>query len=109
MTTALAISGLPCDKFLFLGFPPRKPGKQLHFFEPYASLELTLIFYDSPRRLLKTLENRKPLFGDWNIAICRELTKQHEEVIRGNYTQVLAKLENKEVLGELTILLSQKI
>ncbi len=109
VTTALAVSGLPSDKFLFLGFPPRKPGKQIHFFEKYSSLELTLIFYESPRRLMKTLQNLEPLFGDWNIAICRELTKQHEEVIRGNYAQVLARLENKEVLGELTILLSPKV
>src|SRR3989338_721471 len=105
-TTALAVSGLPCDKFLFLGFPPRKPGKQLHFFEKYSSLDVTLVFYESPRRLMKTLQNLKPLFGDWAIAICRELTKQHEEVIRGNYTHVLEGLAHKEILGEITVVLS---
>lgn len=109
VTTALAVSGLPCDKFLFLGFPPRKSGKQLHFFESYSSLDLTLVFYESPRRLLKTLQNLEPLFRDWNIAICRELTKHHEEVIRGKYTEILRGLDEKEILGEITVAISPKI
>ncbi|HBQ20466.1 MAG: 16S rRNA (cytidine(1402)-2'-O)-methyltransferase [Deltaproteobacteria bacterium GWA2_38_16] len=108
-TAALAISGLPPDKFVFLGFPPRKPGKQKNFFEKYAKLEITLIFYESPRRIDKTLHNLEPLFGTWNIAICRELTKIHEEVIRGNYSETLNSLKEKKWLGEMTILISPKI
>src|SRR3989338_4995756 len=109
VTTALVFSGLPCDKFLFLGFPPRKPGKQLHFFETYCSLDVTLVFYESPRRLVKTLQNLEPLFGKWQLAICRELTKPYEEVIRGTYTEILKTLNEKEVLGEITVVLSPKI
>lgn len=108
LTTALLASGLPPDKFLFLGFPPRKEGKQRNFFEKYKEIDVTLIFYESPRRLIQTLKNLEPLFSNWHMAICRELTKAHEEVIRGNYSQVLAGLASKEVLGEITVVLSPK-
>lgn len=109
LTAALVVSGLPSDKFIFLGFPPRKGQKQINFFEKYKDLDVTLIFYESPRRLAETLKNLEALFKDWHIAICRELTKEYEEVIRGMYSEVLSKLEEKEVLGECTVLLSRKI
>ena len=106
---ALLISGLPTDKFLFLGFPPKKPGKQKNFFEKYKNLDVTLLFYESPRRVLKTLENLKEAFCEWYVSVCRELSKEHEEVIRGKYEAVLKQLQGQEVLGEVVVALSKKI
>lgn len=106
LIAALLFSGLPPDKFIFLGFPPRKEGKQVNFFKKYAALDLTLIFYESPRRLVKTLTNLLSLFETWQLAVCREMTKPHEEIIRGLYGEVLSKLQEKEVLGEITVVLS---
>lgn len=108
VTMALVVSGLPPDKFLFLGFPPRKEQKQRNFFEKYKDLDVTLIFFESPRRLYKTLKNLEIFFSSWNIAICRELTKTHEEIIRGKYSDVVIGLEKKEILGEITVVLSNK-
>lgn len=108
VTTALVASGLPPDKFLFLGFPPRKDQKQRNFFEKYKDLDVTLIFFESPRRLFKTLKNLEIFFSFWNLAICRELTKPYEEVIRGKYSEVSKELEDKEILGEITVVLSLK-
>ncbi len=106
--TALVASGLPPDKFLFLGFPPRTEIKQKNFFERYRDLDVTLIFFESAQRLSKTLNNLAPLFSGWHIAICRELTKPYEEVIRGTYGEVLAHVSTKPIKGEVTVVLSAK-
>ncbi len=112
--TALSISGLPTDKFLFLGFLPKKKGKIEKMFRGFVELvdsplSPTLVFYESPYRLVKTLKLANDVFGDQaQVVICRELTKVYEEKIIGTLKEVLAKLESKKVKGEITVVLSLK-
>ncbi|MGI6278597.1 MAG: 16S rRNA (cytidine(1402)-2'-O)-methyltransferase [Patescibacteria group bacterium] len=112
--TALSISGLPTDKFLFLGFLPKKKGKIKKMFQAFANLAdspifPTLVFYESPYRLLKTLSLAQKIFpAHTQVVIARELTKVHEEKIAGNLKEVLDKLENKKIKGEITVVLSLK-
>lgn len=105
---ALTASGLPADKFIFLGFPPRRSGEQRRFFEKFSDLDLTIIFFESSYRCYRTLKNIEPLFQDAHLVICRELTKPYEEILRGKYQQVLSDMGDKRLLGELTLLLSKK-
>ena len=79
---ALTISGLPTDRFVFLGFPPRKAGKRKTFFEPYAALPATLILMESPQRLAETLDDAIAVLGDRDAALALELTKAFERVWR---------------------------
>ena len=102
--TALVGSGLPTDRFLFLGFPPKKGLEK--FFEPYKGLETTFILYESPYRLLKTLEVIKKVFNNPPTVVAKELTKLHEEFIRGTTEEVIKYLEQNpdKVKGEFVIL-----
>jgi len=106
---ALSVSGLPTDKFLFLGFLPKKEGKKRKILMAakdlaVTSLSSTFIFYESPFRLLKTLKLMKKVLGDVEISICQELTKVHEEVVHGSLDEVLRQIENKKIKGETTVL-----
>lgn len=106
--TALVGSGLPTDGFVFCGFLKRKPGKMKKELLASASLNKTIIFYESPHRILKTLEMCKEIFGE-NVSIClaRELTKKFEEFIRGTVKEVLINMqERKEILGEFVVLIN---
>jgi len=103
--TALVGSGLPTDRFLFLGFPPKKGIEK--FFKPYKGLETTFILYESPGRVLKTLEVIKNLFNNPPTVVAKELTKLHEEFIRGKTTEEVINYlkENPDKLkGEFVIL-----
>lgn len=109
--TALTSSGLPTDKFLFLGYPPKKGGKRRKLFENLRALKaiepfnnLTIILFESPHRLLKTLENIQEVLGDIDIVICRELTKMHEEVRREKISQSIAHFGKTPPRGEFTLL-----
>ncbi len=91
VTAALAVSGLPTDRFCFEGFPPRKAGERGRRFAGLAGERRTMVFFESPRRLAATLTELSDAFGaDRNAVVCRELTKTHEEIIRGT----LADLAN---------------
>ncbi|MDD3679409.1 MAG: 16S rRNA (cytidine(1402)-2'-O)-methyltransferase [Candidatus Shapirobacteria bacterium] len=111
---ALSVSGLPTDKFLFLGFLPKKKGKVEKMFQAFVDivnspLSPTLVFYESPYRLVKTLRLANNIFGDQGqITVCRELTKIYEEKITGTLGEVLLKLEGKRIKGEITVVLSLK-
>ena len=106
VVTALSASGLPTDGFVFLGFLPRKTGKIKKVFEKVAGLEKTIVFYESPYRLKKTLKIITEIFSaDSDIVICRELTKKFEEFIRGNVLDIIGKLPEK-IMGEITVLIS---
>lgn len=111
--TALVSSGLPTDKFLFLGFLPQKQGKKRKLLENLKTEKqfsnLTIIFYESPYKLLKTLEKIKEIFGDIEIVICRELTKIHEEIRREEISEAIAHFSQTKPLGEFTILLSNNL
>jgi 16S rRNA (cytidine1402-2'-O)-methyltransferase len=105
VTTALVISGLPCDRFAFEGFPPRRAGERARRFADLAAEPRTLVFFESPRRLGATLAELSAAFGgDRRAAVCRELTKIHEEVIRGTLASLAADLAGG-VLGEVTLVI----
>ena len=101
--TALTVSGLPTDKFLFLGFLPKKEGKRKTILESLPK-KTTIIFFESPFRLLKTLKELKEIFGDIDIVICRELTKIFEEIQREKIGDLINHFEQIKPKGELTIL-----
>jgi 16S rRNA (cytidine1402-2'-O)-methyltransferase len=102
LIAALVASGLPTHPFAFLGFAPaRGPGRR-KFFASHASLPMTLVLYESPRRLARTLEDILTSWGDRRIAVARELTKRHEEVFRGTVAGCREHFP-AEVKGELTL------
>jgi 16S rRNA (cytidine1402-2'-O)-methyltransferase len=106
VTTALVISGLPTDRFVFEGFPPRRAGDRSRRFAELATERRTLVFFESPRRLATTLAELAAAFGpDRWAAICRELTKTHEEVIRGPLAE-LAETAAAGLLGEITLVVA---
>jgi len=90
--TALTVSGLPTDRFVFLGFPPRKSGKRQRFFEPYASLPATLVVMESAQRLAETLQDARAVLGDRRAALALELTKAFERVWRAPLSELEALL-----------------
>ena len=106
VTTALLLSGLPSDRFCFEGFLPRTSGARISALEDLVSEERTLIFFEAPHRLVETLEDFQKVFGpDREGAICREITKTYEEVIRGPIKDLIKWAKAKEILGEITLVM----
>lgn len=107
--TALSISGFPSDKFVFLGFPPTKKGRQT-FFKNMGALEETVVFYESRYRILKTLEELKKFsnIGERKIMVARELTKQFETIYRGTLEQVTDAIKKDNILGEFVMVIGPK-
>jgi 16S rRNA (cytidine1402-2'-O)-methyltransferase len=106
VTTALAVSGLPSDRFCFEGFPPRKPGERAKRLAALAAEERTMVFFEAPHRLRACLEAMAEAFGpDRTAAVCRELTKTYEEVRRGRLAE-LATWAEGEVRGEITLVVA---
>jgi 16S rRNA (cytidine1402-2'-O)-methyltransferase len=104
--TALAVSGLPVDRFCFEGFLPRKPGERARRLDALSAEERTLVFFEAPHRTAVTLEAMARAFGpDRPAAVCRELTKTHEEVRRGPVAE-LVTWAGEGVRGEVTIVVS---
>ncbi len=100
---ALVNSGLPSDKFFFEGFLPHKKGRQTRL-KFLSQIPYTIVFYESPYRLLKTLSQIGEFFGfDRQVSVSRELTKIHEETIRGTVTEVLEYFNNNTLKGEIVI------
>jgi len=99
--TALVGSGLPLDKFLFLGFLPKKGLK--NYFEKLKDLEATIVFYESPKRILKTLKIMKEVFREGKIVIAREISKIYEEYLRGDLEKIIEILEKRKLKGEITV------
>ena len=106
--TALTVSDLPTDKFLFVGYPPHKPGHRLDFFKniqtSLASINSTVIFFEAPHKLLTTLGDLSSIFGDIDIVACRELTKMYEEVRREKISESLKHFKKTPPKGEFVIL-----
>lgn len=98
---ALAASGLPTDTFLFLGFPPVKAKDRLEWFETVRSATRTVVFFEAPHRIRATLEQLLVIVGDCKVAIGRELTKTHEELVRGPISKVIDGLATAR--GEFTV------
>jgi len=103
---ALVSSGLPCDRFAFEGFLPQKKGRQTKI-ESLRDEQRTMIFYESPYRLVKTLQQFAEVYGgDRQVSVCREISKVHEESVRGSLTEVIAHFKEKEPKGEIVIVLA---
>ncbi|HEX2643346.1 MAG TPA: 16S rRNA (cytidine(1402)-2'-O)-methyltransferase [Thermoanaerobaculia bacterium] len=101
---ALVASGLPPYPFTFTGFPPPKTGKRRTFFARWAALGHTLIFFESPHRILASLADALEILGDRPVAVARELTKMHEEVLRGRLSEVLEELKARPAIkGEFVV------
>lgn len=104
-TPALVSSGLPCDRFCFEGFLPQKKGRQTRLEELREEVR-TMIFYESPRRLLKTLEQFAEVFGEERqVSVCREISKIHEESVRGTLKEVAEHFRETEPRGEIVMIL----
>lgn len=102
---AIVSSGLPCDRFCFEGFLPQKKGRQTRLEELREEVR-TMIFYESPRRLLKTLEQFAEVFGEERqVSVCREISKIHEESVRGTLKEVAEHFRETEPRGEIVMIL----
>ena len=100
---ALVSSGLPCDRFCFEGFLPQKKGRQTRL-ESLREERRTMVFYESPYRVLKTLQQFAEVFGeDRPVSCCREISKIHEESVRGTLAEVIAHFKEHEPKGEFVI------
>jgi len=107
--TALCASGLPTDKFIFLGFVPKTEIKFTNELKSALDLEATIIFYESPHRIIKSVGFIASSWPNAKVVVARELTKIHEEFIRGTATEVLTLLEARaSIKGEITVLVSFK-
>jgi 16S rRNA (cytidine1402-2'-O)-methyltransferase len=100
--SALIVSGLPTDRFVFEGFLPVKKGRKTKL-GILSTEPRTIIFYESPHRILKTLEEIRSTFGERNVVVARELTKKFEEIVRGPISSVLASLTSKPTRGEYVL------
>jgi 16S rRNA (cytidine1402-2'-O)-methyltransferase len=104
--TALLLSGAPTDRFCFEGFTPRTSGTRKAWFEDLAEEERTIIFFEAPHRLKESLIDACAVFGNERMgAICREMTKTYEETVRGTLGELLAWSIDREILGEITVVL----
>ena len=107
VTTALLLSGLPSDRFCFEGFAPRTSGARKTWFENLANETRTIIFFEAPHRLLESLADAVSVFGPNRLgAICREMTKTYEEVIRGDLETLHNWAAATEILGEITLVIA---
>lgn len=107
VTMALALSGLATDRFSFEGFVPRKSGERVKTFNKLRTEERTMVFFESPHRLLQTLLDAASVFGgDKQVAVCRELTKKYEETVRGTLAEVVVWAKSKEIKGEICFVVS---
>lgn len=113
MIAGLIISGLPSDRFIFEGFLPKREGRRTKRLLNLVNEERTMIFYESPHRIMRTLQTFLKIFGDREIAICRELTKKFEELLQGKISEIIEilskRLEKQErIKGEIVIVVKGK-
>jgi 16S rRNA (cytidine1402-2'-O)-methyltransferase len=104
--TALAVSGLPTDQFLYIGFLPRRKGQRQRILRSIAEESRTVVAFETPHRINEALEDIEEILGDRRIAVCRELTKVHEEIFRGRVSQ--ARQYFIEPRGEFTLVVEGK-
>ena len=105
---ALVASGLPCDKFVFEGFLPQKKGRMTRL-QQLGAEERTIVLYESPYRVVKTLEQLAEVMGpDRQVAVCREISKVHEQTVRGTLSEALAHFREHAPKGEFVIIIGQK-
>jgi len=102
LISALVVSGLSTQPFVFLGFPPARGAARKRFFAEHAHISMTLVLYESPKKLAKTLKDLLESWGERRVAVARELTKMHEEIFRGSIAEAIEYF-GSEVRGELTL------
>lgn len=108
MIPALVSSGLPCDRFCFEGFLPQKKGRQSRI-KALADEQRTMVFYESPYRVVKLLERLAEVFGnERHVSACREISKVHEESVRGTLAEVIAHFKEHEPRGEFVVVVAGK-
>ena len=107
VTTIASIAGFSMDKFVFLGFPPAKK-KRRKFFEEVVSSKYSVIFYESPYRILKTLTELKTIDSKLSIVVCRELTKKFETIYRGTIEEIIRQLKREEIRGEFVVTVERR-
>jgi len=106
-TMALALSGLPTDRFTFEGFAPRSQGARKSFYENLRFEERTMVIFEAPHRLEESLQDAASILGtDRAAAICREMTKTYEETIRGTLAELIDWASSREILGEITLVIA---
>jgi 16S rRNA (cytidine1402-2'-O)-methyltransferase len=105
LLSALVVSGLPTDRFAFEGFLPVKPGKRRKRLEELRQEKRTLIFYESPHRLLKTLQDISQILGERRMVVARELTKKFEEIRRGTPEEIKGYFQESKVKGEFVLVI----
>jgi 16S rRNA (cytidine1402-2'-O)-methyltransferase len=106
--TALSVSGLPTDAFLFQGFLPHKSKKRRDLLKELEEVRETLIFYESPHRFSETLKDILEILGDREIVLTRELTKVYEEIMRGKVSQIQNMIGERKLKGEITLVVEGK-
>lgn len=104
VTAALAIAGLPTARFSFEGFLPRKQGERKRRLQAAGKEDRTLVVFESPARVRRTLEEIREVLGERRVAVARELTKLHEEVLRGTVSEVLDAIGSRQLKGEIVVL-----
>ncbi len=104
LTAAASVSGFPMDEFVFLGFPPHKKGRET-FFKNLAREKRAIVLYESPHRILKTLESLAKIQPGRAAVVCRELTKQFEAISRGTIAEILKKVQSEPIKGEFAVVL----
>lgn len=108
VTSALSVSGLPTDKFTFVGFLARKGGDRTETIRKFGELDATLIIYESPFRVVRTLKDILEILGDRHACVSKELTKVYESHIYGTISSILLELEGKTLKGEHVILIAKE-
>ena len=109
LVSALSVSGLPSSEFVFLGFLPHKKGRET-LFKEISEMKRTVVFYESPHRIMKTLDSLKKYVGDRKVVIAREISKIYEQIVAGSSTEVEQYFLNNQdkVRGEFVVLISEK-
>lgn len=105
LLAALSASGLPVERFVFMGFAPRSSGKKKAFLEESAKFQFSTVYFESPHRIIDLLKDMLAIFGDRSAVLARELTKMYEEIIRGSISEIIEKLSAKDsVKGEIVLI-----
>lgn len=108
LISSLTVSGLPTDKFLFLGFIPKSEGQKEKFFSEYKNIDATIVFYESPFRIIRSLRSAYKVLGNRKVCVCNDLTKIFERITRGSFDDVIKVLSNGRIKGEFVVLIAKE-